>query len=157
MDYVASTDLLFFSQLIIAMLLGIILGAERSFAGKTAGMRTYALVSLGSCLLVIISKSVTSRYIAPNEADSLLRVLAGIITGIGFVGAGIIFSHESHVSGLTTAAGLWIAAGIGIAVGFDLYLLATFGTFLTLFTFTALWYVEKAVRRISSKTKGDVE
>lgn len=149
MDYGTTSEIFLFGQLVLAMLLGVILGAERSFAGKTAGMRTYALVSLGSCLLIIISKLVTTQYLAPNEADSLLRLAAGILTGIGFLGAGVIFSRESHINGLTTAAGLWIAAGIGIAVGFEYYILATFATFLTLFTFTVLWYVEKEVKKIS--------
>jgi putative Mg2+ transporter-C (MgtC) family protein len=143
-------EIIIYVQLVLAMLLGVILGAERTIAGKTAGMRTYALVSLGSCLLIVVSKLVTAQYLAPNEADSLLRIVAGVITGMGFLGAGVIFSRESHINGLTTAAGLWIASGIGIAVGFEYYLVATFSAFLTLFTFTVLWYVEKEVRSFSA-------
>lgn len=145
-------EVIFYVQLVLAMLLGVMLGAERTIAGKTAGMRTYALVSIGSCLLIIISKIVIGMYAAPNEADSLLRIAAGVITGVGFLGAGVIFSHETHINGLTTAAGLWIACGIGIAVGFEQYMIATFTTFLTLFTFTALWYVEKGIRSITDHT-----
>ncbi len=147
----------FFIQLVVAMLLGAIVGSERTFAGKMAGMRTYALVTFGSCLLIVISKIVTSMYVAPNEADSLLRVLAGIVSGIGFLGAGIIFSRDSHVNGLTTAAGLWIAAAIGIAVGFEAYLLAILATFITLFTFTILWYVEEVIRKAAGRTHSETE
>lgn len=97
----------------------------------------------------MISRYVTDHYEALNIADSLLRMAAGIVTGIGFLGAGIIFSKESHVNGLTTAAGLWIAAGIGIAVGFEMYLISVFATLLTLFTFTILWFVENILRKHS--------
>jgi putative Mg2+ transporter-C (MgtC) family protein len=157
MDIAPNQEIVFFLQLVIAMVLGAILGAERSMARKTAGMRTYAIVSLGSCLLIVISKVVTSNYLAPNEADSMLRVLAGIVSGIGFIGAGVIFSRQEHVNGLTTAAGLWIAAAIGIAVGFNAFLLATFGTFLTLFTFTVLWYVEEMIRRVSGQENSETD
>ncbi len=155
MDNTLVPEFFIFGQLVLAMLLGVVLGAERSFAGKTAGMRTYALVSLGSCLLIVISHYATGLYGASNAADSLLRTAAGIITGIGFLGAGVIFSKESHINGLTTAAGLWIAAAIGIAVGFEMYLVALFATFLTLFTFTILWYVENVVRKASSHAPKD--
>lgn len=141
-------------QLLSAMLLGMLVGAERSIAGKTAGMRTYALVSMGSALFVVISIIVTSAYLGVVNFDPL-RIPAAIITGIGFIGAGIIIFRETTLRGLTTAAGLWVAAGIGIAIGFKLYLLAVFTAFLTLFVFTAMWFIEEhledRLRRIYGK------
>jgi len=131
-----------FGQLSLAVLLGMILGTERSvIADKRAGTRTYALVALGACLFSIISIQVTSNYLGLVSFDPM-RVTAGIITGIGFLGAGIIIFKDSTLQGLTTAAGLWVSAGIGVAVGYSLYTIAIFTTVLTLFVFTVLWFVE---------------
>lgn len=137
-------------QLTFAMFLGLVLGMERSIAGKSAGMRTYALVALGSCLFVIISGYVSAANFNYFTFDPL-RVTAGIITGVGFLGAGLIILRESHLRGLTTAAGLWVAAGIGVATGFKLYLLAFFTTVLTLVVFTIMWFAEEKVKSASNE------
>jgi len=131
-----------FLQIILAMLLGMVLGVERSIAGKTAGMRTYALVAMGACLLIVSSTQFTASIAGFINPDPL-RVTAGIITGVGFLGAGIIIFREATLRGLTTAAGLWVAAGIGITVGYQQYVLAVFTTMLTLFIFTVLWFIEE--------------
>lgn len=137
--------------LLLALVLGMLLGVERTFAGKTAGLRTYGLVAMGSALFIIVSKIVLIDFVGLTSFDPL-RVAAGVISGIGFIGAGLILFKENKLSGLTTAAGLWVASGIGIACGFELYMLATFATFLTLFAFTALWFVEDKVRRLRRKS-----
>ncbi|NQV93371.1 MgtC/SapB family protein [Candidatus Kaiserbacteria bacterium] len=137
-----NSTLVIFGQLILAILLGMTLGTERSvIANKRAGTRTYSLVALGSCLFSIISIQVTSQYLGLVSFDPM-RVTAGIITGIGFLGAGIIIFKDSTLQGLTTAAGLWVSAGIGVAVAFSLYAIAIFTTILTLLVFTVLWFVE---------------
>ncbi len=141
-----------FVQLAIATGLGLLLGTERTIAGKNAGMRTYALVSLGSCLLILISVSVSQSFSTVFNFDPL-RLAAGIVTGIGFLGAGIIIFKNSSLEGLTTAAGLWVASAIGISVGYGLYALALFSTVLTLFVFTALWFVETKIK--STASSGD--
>ena len=133
-------------QLLVAMALGMAMGAERSIAQKTAGMRTYALVSMGSALFVILSTLVTSAYIGISAFDPL-RVTAAVIVGIGFLGAGLIIFRGSTLQGLTTAAGMWVTAGVGMAVGFKLYLIAIFTTILTLFVFTAMWVIENFVEK----------
>lgn len=138
-----------FINLLSALLLGVVLGAERSFAGKTAGMRTYGLVSMGSALFVVISKIISDSYLGLVNFDPM-RVVAGIITGIGFLGAGLIIFRDSKLNGLTTAAGLWVSSGIGIAVGYELYGLAILATLLTLLTFTLLWFLEKKVKMFSN-------
>lgn len=135
-----------FIQLALAALLGLFVGAERSIAGKTAGMRTFALVSLGSCLFVITSVVITTQYLGKVNFDPM-RVSAAIITGVGFIGAGLIIFRQSILRGLTTAAGLWVAAGVGAAVGFGLYYVAIFTTLLTLVIFTAVWFVEEHIKR----------
>jgi len=131
-----------FGQLLLAVVLGMILGTERSvFANKKAGTRTYALVALGACLFSIVSLQVTTNYLGLVSFDPM-RVVAGIITGIGFLGAGIIIFKENSLEGLTTAAGLWVSAGIGVAVAYSLYAIAIFTTVLTLIVFTVLWGLE---------------
>jgi len=142
------SEIALFVQLVIAMVLGMFLGAERAIAGKTAGMRTYALVSMGACLFIIISNVVAQSLIGITNLDPL-RVMSGIITGVGFIGAGLIIVRESAVRGITTAAGLWVAAGVGVSVGYKLYILAFFTTVLTLFVFSILWYLENRLKFFS--------
>lgn len=141
-------------QLLVAMLLGVIVGAERSRAGKTAGLRTYGLVSLGSCLFVLVSVAVVPSVVGVTGAD-VMRVVAGVVTGIGFLGAGAIIMRGETLTGLTTAAGLWVSAGIGVAVALQLYALAIVTTVLTLLAFTVLWSVEHRVVGVDNKIDGD--
>jgi putative Mg2+ transporter-C (MgtC) family protein len=137
-------------RLVVAVILGGLVGMERTLAGKTAGMRTYALVAMGSALFVLISQIVTSQFINLTNFDPM-RVASQILVGIGFIGAGLVFhnSHDMRTSGLTSAAGLWVSAGIGMACGFKLYALAMITALLTLLIFTILWYVEKGFKKIS--------
>jgi putative Mg2+ transporter-C (MgtC) family protein len=139
------TDMGVYTQLLVALLLGVLVGLERTLAGKEAGMRTFGLVSVGSCLFVLIGEIVAQGYLGVVDVDPT-RMASSIVTGIGFIGAGlIIFQHE--LRGLTTAAALWVAAAIGSAVGFQLYAIAFFTTFLTLFVTVGLWFVERYVQR----------
>lgn len=142
-------------QLITALALGMLLGAERTLAHKTAGLRTYGLVSMGSALFVIASGMAAVGIAGETNLD-LMRVVSGIITGVGFIGAGMIIFRDGQqtVTGLTTAAGLWIAAGIGIAVAFHLYILALFATLLTLIVFTVFWYIEHDIEKIAVSPEG---
>lgn len=144
-----------FVQIAVAMILGIALGLERALAGRTAGPRTYGLVSMGACLLTIISLYAGTQYADSPRADPI-SIVAAVMTGIGFIGAGLIIFHESKVSGLTTAAGIWVSAGIGIAVGYRLYVLAFFTAFLTLFIFSVMWRIENRIKaRYGSTIKVD--
>lgn len=138
-----STELATFLQLLLALSLGSLLGIERSIAGKQAGMRTFALVTIGSCLLVLVSEEIVLRYAGQMNVNPL-RVAAAVVTGIGFLGAGIIIFNQ-ELRGLTTAASLWVSAAIGMAVGYELYMLALFTTCLTLFVFVVLWFVENYI------------
>ncbi len=135
----------FFIRLTVAAILGGLLGVERTIAGKVAGLRTYALVSLGSALFISVSELVVAQSGGPAVVDPL-RVASQVVLGIGFLGAGLIVFRESRVSGLTTAAGLWVAAGIGMMAGFGFYLLAIFAALLTLLVFTVLWLIEKKIK-----------
>jgi putative Mg2+ transporter-C (MgtC) family protein len=133
-------------RLVIALLLGMVIGIERVWAHKTVGMRTYALVSMGAALFVIISESIAIKYFAVGNFD-LTRIASQIIVGVGFLGTGVIFSKESKLMGLTTATGLWVSAGIGMAAGFKLFDIAIIATVLTLFIFIVLWFVEDRLKK----------
>lgn len=104
-------------RLLVAAALGALVGYERETRKKSAGFRTNMLVSVGSCLFTIIS--------IYSFGSDPARIAAGIVTGIGFLGAGSIIVGGKHVRGLTTAATLWVVAGIGLAVGVGEYILAT--------------------------------
>ena len=132
-----------FIGLLLAVLFGALLGIERNLAGKTAGMRTYALVSLGSALFVDISRLVIAQAGPAGLNYDPLRLAAQIVTGIGFIGAGLVVLHGNRLTGVTTAAGLWVSAGVGMACGFGLYTLALFAVGLSLVIFTVMWMIEK--------------
>lgn len=115
-------------RVVAAVLLGAIVGIQRERAGKPAGLRTHMIVSLGTAVVVLACSEVNMGL------DGLSRVIQGILTGIGFVGAGSILklSEQREIRGLTTAAGLWMTAAIGVAVGLGALGLAVIGTIVTL-------------------------
>lgn len=127
--------------LFAAIIFGAIVGAERSRVGKRAGMRTFALVSLGAAMFVLVSIEVTNLYVGLTVFDPL-RVASQIVVGIGFIGGGVIFVDREDSKGVTTAAGMWVAAAIGMATGFGLYWIAFIAAILTLFVFQTMWRVE---------------
>lgn len=133
-------------KLFIALVLGMIIGTERVWAHKTAGMRTYALVSMGSALFVVISNEMV-KYYAGFSGMNPLMIVSQIVVGIGFLGAGVIFNKDSKLVGLTTATGLWVSAGIGMASGLGLFNIAVVATTLTLFIFIVLWFIEKGIKK----------
>jgi putative Mg2+ transporter-C (MgtC) family protein len=118
-------------QVIIASVLGGLIGLQREVAHKAAGVRTYAFVAIGSCLFTILSRM---GFQGPLVDPS--RVAAQVVVGIGFLGAGLIFVRQEHVEGLTTAAGLWVTAAIGMAVAAGLYLIAIVTTIIALLFLT---------------------
>lgn len=130
-----------------ALLLGMSLGVERAIAGKSAGVRTHALVAMGSALFVIIGLAALGEYSTLERTYiESVRVIVAIITGIGFLGAGLFISKDSNAGGMTTAAGIWVAAGVGVSVGYGFYTIAIFATIFTLLIFTLFWYIENKVK-----------
>ena len=132
----------------VAVGLGAMLGIERTLAGKTAGMRTYAMASLGSALFVIISQQFLVSMPNIDLANPLIMASA-VVSGIGFVCAGLVIFKENKLVGLTTAAGLWVSAGIGLASGFGYFGLATVALVAALLIFTVLWFIENLLRKVS--------
>jgi putative Mg2+ transporter-C (MgtC) family protein len=127
-------------SLLIAAVLGGIIGLERELRGKPAGLRTNTLICLGSCVFTIISTSLSS-------GSDPGRIAAQIVTGIGFLGAGAIIHSGTGTHGLTTAAGIWIVASIGMACGAKMYPLAVVAAFLSLIILLLLPPFEKKFRK----------
>lgn len=144
--FVQNSDLIL--KLAVAVGLGMIIGAERLLVHKEAGMKTHALVSMGSAVFIIISEMLALKYSAPFDPG---RIASQVIVGIGFLGAGAIIFKGDRLLGLTTAGGLWVTAGIGMAAGFGFYSLAIIATALVLIIFVVLNIFEKPIRRISEE------
>ena len=135
-------------KLAVAVLLGILIGGERLLVHKEAGMKTHALVSLGSAVFIIISEMVAFKYANIGGFDPT-RIASQVIVGIGFLGAGSIILQGNKLLGLTTAGGLWVKAGIGMAAGFGFFGLAVIATILVLLVLTVVNIFEKPIKRIS--------
>ncbi|MBI3648363.1 MAG: MgtC/SapB family protein [Actinobacteria bacterium] len=118
------TELSLFGRMALASLFGFLIGFEREYRGKAAGERTFALLALGSAGFTAVGVE-----LFPVSAE---KVIAGVATGVGFIGAGIIWRTESGPAGLTTAASSWVAAAIGVLCGAAVYLSAGLATALTL-------------------------
>lgn len=139
-----------FGQLLLAVILGILIGTEREIKGRLAGMKTHALVCLGSCLFTILSVIGFASFSSAGGFNPA-QVASQIVVGIGFIGAGLIIFQESKIQGLTTAAGIWTTAGIGMAIGLKFYFAAFFTAFLVVLIFTILYYFEIYLHHILDK------
>ncbi|MBT2339364.1 MULTISPECIES: MgtC/SapB family protein [Pseudomonas] len=130
-------------RLLMAALLGGVLGFEREQKGKAAGVRTHMLVALGAALFVLVPQ------LSGSQADAMSRVIQGVVAGIGFLGAGTILKNTegdvSHVKGLTTAAGLWMTAAIGVAAGLGREATAVLSTVLALGIFSVMPMIVRAL------------
>ena len=120
-------------KMLLSLVLGAAVGYERKRRGQIAGVRTFALISMGATLAMILSIYVPQEYLGLKNGDPG-RIAAQVVTGIGFLGAGAIIQMKGSVRGLTTAAGIWMVAAIGMAVGAGLYVVAIVSTILIFFT-----------------------
>ena len=127
----------FILRIFIAGLLGGLIGFEREVRAKEAGLRTHFIVALGSALFMIIS-----QFAFSGRFDAA-RVAAQVVSGIGFIGAGVIIFQKNVVRGVTTAAGLWVAAAIGLACGAGMFDIAVAATFMTLLCLEAMHWISK--------------
>ena len=128
-------DLIVLFKIVLSILFGYMIGIERENSGKAVGSRTISLICLGSTLFCLMSPEI---FGGDNS-----RVIAQIVSGIGFIGAGIIFKHDDKVHGLTTAATIWASAAIGCLVGTGLYMPAFLGTLAILFINITFKYLKK--------------
>jgi putative Mg2+ transporter-C (MgtC) family protein len=148
-DVSTGDQLAIVGRLALAGLLGAIMGLERELRGHPAGIRTMSMVTLGACLFTEVSQLL-------GEGD---RIAAQIVTGIGFLGAGVIFREGTGIKGITTAATVWGAAAIGMALGRELYVVSILGTVLVVFL---LWSrplthrVEELIRPLDQKLRREL-
>lgn len=141
----------FIVRLLIAGILGAVIGLDREYRAKEAGYRTHFLVSLGSALIMIVSQYGFQQIIQQHGVSlDPSRVAAQVVSGIGFIGAGTIIIQKQFVRGLTTAAGIWATAGIGLACGSGMYALAAAATGLTLVGLELLSFLFKSLGMKSS-------
>ena len=126
----------------LSLLLGTLVGWERQMGRKPAGLRTHVLVCLGSTMFVLLTKHVAREFGTTTGIDPT-RIIHGVVTGVGFLGAGSIMRQEGYVHGLTTAASVWMVAAIGVAVGVNAYTLAVAGTILALIVLEWFRWVER--------------
>ena len=139
-------ELQIIGQLFLATFLGALLGLEREIKRKEAGLQTYSLVALGTCLFTIISFELFNFFLLKSRISfDPSRIIQAIAIGIGFIAAGVIFRQPSGTVGLTTAAGLWATAAIGIAVGAKLYFIAIFTTLLALLILAGFGELEEKI------------
>ena len=138
------------TRIVIAGLLGGIIGAEREFRAKIAGTRTHLLVAVGAALMMIVS-----RYGFDGQGDPG-RVAAQIVSGIGFIGAGAIMVNRHAVHGLTTAAGIWVAAGIGMAIASGMYAIGIATTIISLIGLEVFgWIFRKHKQEIAAAQESE--
>ncbi len=131
-------------RLVIALILGAVVGFERERSGKVAGLRTHALVSVGAALFTVISILIYEKFPSTSGVSGYDgRIVSNILVGIGFVGGGAILRTGTKVQGITTAATLWVTAAIGTAAGFGFYREALSTTILAYFILTVFWWLEK--------------
>jgi putative Mg2+ transporter-C (MgtC) family protein len=120
-------ELMIGAKLLFALVLGGVVGFEREQNNKFAGVRTFGAIAVASCIFVAIAEHLT------DDTSAIARMLAAIATGIGFIGAGLIFKDGNQTYGLTTSAALWATAGIGSAVALNMFIIASIGALIVFF------------------------
>jgi len=133
-------------SIVLATVLGAGIGLERQLSGKPAGLRTNLLICLGAAVFTILS-----REMASGTQASATRIAAGIVTGVGFLGAGAIIQDRAGVHGLTTAAGIWLVASIGMACGGGFYTLALVASGIAVLALIGLRRIERPIDRYVKK------
>lgn len=131
-----------FIRFLLAALWGSIVGAERQYRGKSAGFRTVIMISIGACFFTMMSEKIGG----PGNRD---RIASNIVTGIGFLGAGVIFRGDNHVNGITTAATIWAVAAVGMGIGGGYYFAAAYASILIIIVLRVLPYAEKMIDRLN--------
>ncbi len=142
------TDVDALARIGVATLLGAALGLEREWTGKPAGLRTHMLVAEGAALFMVASILLGEKYgfvNAPSLRVDVTRIASTIVTGVGFLGGGMILRARDRVYGLTTAAGIWVAAAIGTLVGAGFYVVPVVGTVIAVVTLVAVRSIERRI------------
>ena len=138
-------DIELLMRFFLAAVWGGLVGAEREYHGKSAGFRTMIMISVGACFFTLLSGWI-------GGADSTDRIAANIVTGIGFLGAGVIFRGDHKINGITTAATIWAVAAVGMGIGGGYYFAAGIASLAILFILAILPFFEKLIDRIQNKS-----
>src|SRR5215831_3643330 len=138
------------TRFFLAALWGGLVGVEREYRSKSAGFRTMIMISIGACLFTMMSQWIGDK----NNPD---RIASNIVTGIGFLGAGVIFRGENRVNGITTAATIWAVAAVGMAIGAGYYQMAAYVSVLTLIVLAALPYLEDLIDQFNQYKEYTIE
>lgn len=137
-------------RFLLAALWGGIVGAEREYRGKSAGFRTVIMISIGACFFTMMSVIIG----APNNMD---RIASNIVTGIGFLGAGVIFRGENRVNGITTAATIWAVAAVGMGIGAGYYFASACASLMILIVLAILPFCERFIDRLNQRTDYSID
>ena len=132
MEWIYQYDVHYIFRLLVACVCGVIIGLERKSRAKEAGIRTHCLVACASALMMILSKYAYSDMVGDMVKLDPSRVASGVASGVGFLGAGMIFVYKRTITGLTTAAGIWATAGVGMSLGAGMYILGVAATLIIL-------------------------
>ena len=135
-------------DLLLAVAIGAIIGAEREYHRKSAGLRTMIMVSLSSCLFTIISLK-----IGVENPD---RLAANVLTGLGFLGAGVILKDENRISGITTATTIWMTAALGMAAGAGYEILSIWATLMVMVVLVLLMYVQRGIESLNQERNYEI-
>jgi putative Mg2+ transporter-C (MgtC) family protein len=138
------------SRLLLCFIFAGIIGLEREKKARSAGLRTHILVCMGSGLIMLVSIYIFEIYNGKAPVDPS-RIAAGVVTGIGFLGAGTIITNRAGAKGLTTAASIWVSSAIGLAVGCGFISAAFFATIITFITLAFLKHIEKKLEIAETK------
>ena len=141
-------------RLFVALICGAVVGFERKKRAKKAGIRTHCLVALGAAVFAVVSKYGFTDIIASGNDADIARVAANVVTGVSFLGAGVIFLRNKSVSGLTTAAGIWTVSAIGLAIGCGLYTVGCVGTVCMVI---CQYVIYKPLRKLEGHTPRQVQ
>ena len=152
-EFYSSSTLTEIVLLLLAFVLSALIGIERQRKLKSAGLRTHTLVGMGAAVFTLVSAYGFSTVVGPHVVLDPSRIAAQIVSGIGFLGAGVIFVRQNMVNGLTTAATIWVTAAIGMACGAGMPVIAVIATFLH---FVAVWFLPKLGRLIPTIDKDQI-
>ncbi len=140
------------AKLAVAAILGTLIGLERKSSHKEAGLRTFSLIAMGCALFVAIGNDIIPALWKAQTINPM-PVVASLVTGLGFLGAGLIIFHDNKIRGLTTAASVWMTAAIGATIGLGMYVIAIAATTIVLFVLIAGWQIEKRLLGLTEDDK----
>ena len=143
MDALSNIDIL--ERIVLSLVAGIIIGLEREWSAKPAGLRTYSLVCDGSAIFMIVGIKLAEEFAGTGAGSDPSRIASTVVQGVGFLAGGVIFTRGAHVKGMTTAAGIWVTAALGLLIGAGFFVIAFMGLAAAIFVLVPLRWLERDV------------